>query len=119
MQDGIKNHRRGVAFKGMRSGGHLIEHCPERKKIGAAIQFFAARLLGRHVGNGAYRRPRASNVFLAEPGSRSAHRCGCRGMRRGQLGEAKIENFRLVAVGDKNVGRLNVAMDDGLRVRGL
>src|SRR5215831_765655 len=34
-----------------------------------------------------------------------------------QFGKSKIENLRFVSVGDKDVGGLNVAMDDALLVR--
>jgi hypothetical protein len=55
--------------------------------------------------------------------------CGLSGLRAGrrgvclrlhdQLGQAEIKNLRLAARGDENVPRLDVAMDDALRVRGI
>src|SRR6202021_3052856 len=36
---------------------------------------------------------------------------------RRQFGQAKIQNFRVAALGDENVGGLDVAMDDVLGVR--
>ena len=35
------------------------------------------------------------------------------------LGQAEIENFRVAALGDENVGGLDIAMNDSLRVRGV
>ena len=40
--------------------------------------------------------------------------------RRGAtIGESEIENFGVAAIGDKNVGRLDVAMDDTFGVGGV
>ena len=36
-----------------------------------------------------------------------------------QLGQAEVEDLRLAALGDEDVGGLDVAVDDALRVRGV
>ena len=37
----------------------------------------------------------------------------------GHLGQSKIENLRVLTVGNENVRRLNVAMNDAFGMRGL
>ena len=41
------------------------------------------------------------------------------GFGRQHLGQAEIQHLHLTAVGDKDVGRLNIPVDDALCVRGV
>ena len=54
-------------------------------------------------------------MLLAEGGGRS----GLRTFRRADLGQPEIENFCVTAVGDEEVGGLDVAMNDALGVGGI
>ena len=53
IQDGFEDHAGGFAAEGQDAGGHFVEHGAERKEIAASVQFLAANLFGRHVGDGA------------------------------------------------------------------
>ena len=112
-QNGIEDHGRGVSAERHAPGGHLIEDGAEREQIGAGIEFLAARLLGRHVGHRAHCRSRAGQVLL----DRRAFGGGR--LRAGQLRQSKVEDFGLTALGDEDVRRLDVAVHNLFRVRGI
>ena len=84
---------------GTAPGQHLEHHDAERPDVAARVGLFAARLLRRHVGDGADRRSRNRQL-----------------QRVGELRQAEVENLHAV-VGDDQVAGLDVAMDDALRVR--
>ena len=46
VQNCVENHGRSIPRKCLAAGGHFIEHGAEGKKIGAMIEFRAARLFG-------------------------------------------------------------------------
>ena len=49
-------------------GRHLVEHGAEGEQIGALVEFFAARLLRRHVGDGAEHQAGAGEVLVGHFG---------------------------------------------------
>ena len=107
--------------KGSVPVGHLVKHGAKGEKIGASVQFLAAHLLRRHVGHRAHGGPgvvTSSFSCKREKVSLSGHR---RGWPTGaqDLGEAKIEDLGLAALGDEDVRRLDVAVDDALGVSGI
>ena len=51
----MKNDCGSIARKGLRARRGFVEYDAEGKEIRAVIQVFAARLFGRHVGDGAKR----------------------------------------------------------------
>ena len=53
IQDRVEDDRRRLAREGQRAGRHLVEQRPEREDVGSRVGDLAARLLRRHVGNGA------------------------------------------------------------------
>ena len=61
----LLNFRREMAAPGR----HLVKHRPERKQIGAGVQFLCSHLLRRHVGHRAQRGSRAGQIFSATAGS--------------------------------------------------
>ena len=71
----------------------------------------AARLLRRHVGDGADGR-----AGVGQHPARRRGRRGFVGLTRGDLGDAEIHQLRLAARGQEHVRRLDVAMDDAERV---
>ncbi len=124
IQDGFKGDAGGFAAEGHRAGGHFVQHGAERKKIAARVEFLAANLFGRHVGDGAHSGPGAGEHILriACGVGRSSHRftyARAARVRRQQFCQAEIENFRVAAAGDEKVGGLDVAMNDALGVRGV
>jgi len=74
-------------------------------------------LLGRHIGDRAHGAARAGQVLL---GHRHSGVHGDRfGLASVYLGQTKVENLGVAALGNKNVRRLNVTMNDALRVSGV
>ena len=95
----------------------MVEHATEREEVAPSVEFLATRLFGRHVGDGADSGAgtgEEKSLGIAESRSVEA------GVMIGEkLGEAKIQDFDAAAVGNENVGGLDVAMDDALFVGGV
>ena len=82
-------------------GEHLVEDDAERPDVGAGVDVLAAELFGRHVGDGADGAAGAGQAGLA-----------------GDLGQAEVGDAGRPVLGDEDVGRLDVAVDDAARVGG-
>ena len=54
-------------------------------------------------------------MFAGDAGGFGVGRCGL----RSEFGETEVENFSGAAGGDKNVGGLDIAVDDSFGVRGI
>ena len=117
IEDAVEDHRRRVAGETLPAGRHLVEHDAEREQVGARIEILAARLLGRHVGDGADGGADHAGEVLRRgfPGRRRFR------LRRrrvgGELGQAEVEHLHLAAPGDEDVRGLDVAVKDALAVR--
>ncbi len=106
------------AMEGMAAGGKLIEDQAEGEDVGLDAGLAGDELLRRHVGDGAA----ASGVGGARVG-RVALAVGPGGIELGLVrsqptGEAEVENFDEAAIGEHDVGGLEVAMEDAQIVRG-
>jgi hypothetical protein len=102
-----------VAFEGAPSAQHLVEHGSQSEDVRARIDGLAARLLGRHVADGA-----DGHVGRRGAGVRR-DRVGRDGRRRRrQRHDAEIEEFQAAVGAQKHVLGLEVAMDDAALVRG-
>ena len=113
-KNGIENERGGLAAERKLAGGHFIEDAAEGEEIGAGIQFPALHLFGGHIGNGAERGAGTGEQRIERGGGILRGR-NCRRNFR----EAEVENFNVAAGGGKNVGRLDVSMDDAFGVSGV
>ena len=58
IQDAMKNNRGGISCERLCSSGGFVQNHAEGEKIGARIEFFAARLFRRHIRDGAERTAR-------------------------------------------------------------
>ena len=94
---------------------HLVQHHAERKQIRTRVQRLAAHLLRRHVRD---RPHRAAGVCQQRIGGRVGFGDLASGERQRRLCQPEIQNLR-PARREKNVGGLDVAMDDALAVRGI
>ena len=98
----------GVALEGSASGERLGQHSPEAEDVATRVDRMAMCLLRRHVAGGSY-----------EALAAGERRAGClmgRVVVADQLGDAEVEDLGVAAVGDDDVGRLEIAMDDARRV---
>ena len=121
MQDSVEDDRRGCAGKWNRPGRYFVEHNTERKQIRPCVQIFAPRLFRRHVSDRAHGAARARQMVFAEHVRLRAYGCGAHRfgsvpVYRGQLRQAKIQNFRLSAFHEKNICGLDIAVHDALGV---
>ena len=115
VQDCRKRRDPGCAFKWPAAGDHFVKHRAERKNIGTRIDLPAFGLLGRHVGDGADDRAFFGLKAFAER-SCVAVAASESTVVLGQLGQTEIEQFYAAVLGDDDVGRLEIAMDDSGRV---
>ena len=91
----------GLALEGQASREHLVEDDPEGPDVGAGVDVLAEELLGRHVGDGPDGTAGAGQAGLA-----------------GDLGQAEIGDPGDALLRDEDVGRLDVAVDDAVRMGG-
>ena len=83
----------GRAVEGADAGGQLIENNADGKNVGAMVLRVALDLLGREIGG-------------------CADQTGGAGNLSGKAGDAKVAEFDLAIVGDKDVSGFYIAMDD-------
>ena len=92
-----------VALVRLASGEAVIEDASQRVQVAAAVEWAALDLLRRAVVDSAEERARQR-----------------RSLRAGALGEAEVAEVRVVArLGDEDVRRLDVAMDEPRSVGGV
>ncbi len=108
------NHSGCVAGKGEAAGGHFIEHRAEGEQVSAGIEFLAASLLGRHIGNGADGRSRTGE----QRGFLGCRHSGNAFVTRNALDQTKIEDLGVALLGDEDVRRLDGAVNDSSGMSG-
>lgn len=121
MQNAVEEKCGGAAGEGRLAGSHFVENGTEGKEVGAAIELFAAGLFGRHIGSGAESGAGAGELGIVES-DKGGFVCG-----RSKLGdagsrfarEAEVENLGLAAIGDEDVGGLDVTVNNALRMGGF
>jgi len=95
VQNRVHQARVAVAVEREAAGEHLVEHGAERPEVRSAIGLVAANLLGRHVSDGAERRPAAREPVAAA-----------------ELGQAEVEDLHETVASHEQVRRLDVAVHD-------
>ncbi len=118
VEDPREDHGGRRTAKGGNAGRHFVKDRAEREEVGAGVDRFAARLLGRHVGGRPYRRSWRCELLRGD--ERAAVRIALsRGVRRPlESRESEIEQFRVASLRHEQVRRLHVAVDDSGAVRG-
>ena len=120
VQNGFEDDARAFPTEWQRTRSRLVQHCAKGEQIRSGVQFLGTDLLRRHVGNRSQRRSRTGQVlFQRQSGLRHHRICSDIGERGCHFRQAKVENLGVPAVGDKDIGGLDVPMDDPLGVRGV
>ncbi len=101
----------GVAAERPLAGEHLEQHRAEREDVGALVGRLAAQLLGRHVAQGADDRP-----VLGLDGQGRGSRSWASRFELMQLGEPEVEDLDRAILGDEDVLRLEIPVDDAAGV---
>ena len=102
--------------KSLRAGQHLPQHHAEGPDIGPAVDLLTPRLFGAHVGRSSENHALERRV-LGE--GRRERRADVSALRLPRLGEPEVEHLDRAVVGDLDVGRFEIAVDDALLVRRL
>ena len=119
--DGRERVRDCLLVEQPRPRQHLEEHDAEGPHVSALVDGTAPRLFGTHVPRGPENHARHGLRRREHGGRRRGVRQ--RGFRSGGevegLREPEVEDLHRTVVADLDVGRLEIAMDDALLVRGL
>jgi len=94
------------------SGRGFVEHDPEREQVGPAVELVSRGLLRGHVGHGAERDAGHGELVL---GRRDGGRRAVAEPRR-ELGQAEVQHLDLAPLGQEDVRRLDVAVEDAVAV---
>jgi len=94
-------------------GCHLIQHDSEGEDIGTVVERSADRLLGAHIRDGAHHDARHRDGLARDVRVRAC--------RSGPVmfGQPEIEDLDVAVRRDHHVVRLDVAVHDAVRVRGM
>ena len=87
---------------------------PSENRSDLRVQILAARLLGRHVGHGADGHPDCRQNLSRDGLRRRVQGRRARVTGR-ELGQPEVEHLGVPALGDEDVGGLDVAVQDALR----
>ena len=107
---------RGHGFRGrglvkrLLSGDELIQDGAEREDVGAMVNIFRAHLLGRHVTDSSHHRASLGALGKRRFRTRSVFALA-------NLGKAEVQNLHPPLIGEKQVFRLQIAMDDPFFMR--
>jgi hypothetical protein len=99
---------------------HFVQHHAEREDVGARVGRLAIRLFGRHVRRRTENHPRLGSHQGADPalGGVAIGQVVWIGSGFGEFCETEIENFDAVLVGDHDVARLEIPVQDAGGMRG-
>jgi len=96
------------------AGRYFVKHRSQREDVAGSVGRVSPNLLGRHVGERPQNRPRRR--FHGGGHRQASHTVR---NRRTDAGQSEIQDLHLTVSREKNVFRLQIAVDDAFRVRGI
>src|SRR6266478_3006861 len=115
----VKKRCRGLSLEWQDSCRHLVQHDAKREQVRTGVQRLTQWLLRRHGMHSSKNAARTIEVFrgLCDTPEGVATETGF--IPHGELCQAEVQNLRMAAFGDKNICRLNIAVNDAVRVGGV
>jgi hypothetical protein len=110
IQYGVEYCCRGVAAERQASCDDLVQHHAEGEQVRPPVRGLAARLLRRHIRNGAHYRPGLSQAW-----GRGGDRLELGSWH--ELRETEVEELHVAILGNHHVFRLDVAVNHAVSVR--
>ena len=107
----LHGFNRGLAAEGPFAREHLVKNRAETEKIGAVVGVLSLHLLRRHVAD---RTHHHAGLGLRGQGRGVGRNCA---LRAGELGQTEVQNLHPTVARDKNILRLQIAVDDSLLMR--
>src|SRR5438874_1124969 len=111
LQDRARGFNPGPAAAGPFSPRHSLTHRAETEKIGAVVGVLSLHLLRRHVAD---RTHHHAGLGLRGQGRGVGRN---RALGAGELGQTEVQNLHPTVARDKNILRLQIAVDDSLLMR--
>ena len=105
-QDGVADLHVGRPSERRRAREHLVEDGAEGEHVRTSIRGVSADLLGRHVRDGSEERAAGGGNRGGDPRGRQ------------QLGHTEVEDLQSAVLGEEQVLRLQIAVDDSAAMRG-
>src|SRR5882672_4514160 len=115
----VKIRCRGLSLEWQDPCCHLVQHDAKRKQVRTGVQRLAQCLLRRHVRHSSKSGARTMEVFRGLRDSPEGVTTDTGFVPHGELCQAEVQNLRMTAFGDKNICRLNIAVNDAVRVGGV
>src|SRR5262249_24384680 len=109
VENGVCDDAGSCSLERQLARSHLVENNTEREKIRAPIQVLGPDLLWRHVGCGSDSCPHVGKLRVGLDVRTAGGEVF--GLEK-ELRNAEIHNLGVSAFRDKNIGRLNVAMNN-------
>ena len=117
MQDRPERCSRRLPLERPAARCHLVEHHSKREQICTSVQRLARNLFRRHIVHRPHRTAGGGQIILGESVIVGAN--SRLDMLRIHSCQPEIENLCVAALGHKDVGRLDVSMNDAAGVGGV
>src|SRR5690349_19072123 len=110
IQNKIEDTFPSFSFKWQFASRHFIENNTEGEQVRAWVQALTTDLLRRHMRNGSQQAACRGQLLVHRPGGQRGQIYVRRILDRPDFRQTKIENLSVLACGDEQVSRFDIAM---------